>query len=76
MDYLKQAGYQTITLDEVDGYLKKKINLPDKVVSITFYDGLKSVYRYAHPILKEHAQLTTLLLNFMIKNEIRMVYNL
>ncbi|MFV9997921.1 MAG: hypothetical protein AB8W37_10145 [Arsenophonus endosymbiont of Dermacentor nuttalli] len=52
MDYLKEAGCQTITLDEVDGYLKKKINLPGKVVSIMFDDGLKSVYRYAYSILK------------------------
>lgn len=68
MDYLKQAGYQTITLDEVDGYLKKKINLPGKVVSITFDDGLKSVYRYAYPILKAHAQLATL---FVISSRIK-----
>lgn len=68
MDYLKQADYQTITLDEVDGYLKKKINLPGKVVSITFDDGLKSVYRYAYPILKAHGQVATL---FVISSRIK-----
>lgn len=68
MDYLKQADYQTITLDEVDGYLKKKINLPGKVVSITFDDGLKSVYRYAYPILKAYGQVATL---FVISSRIK-----
>lgn len=68
MGYLKQAGYQTITLDEVDGYLKKKINLPGKVASITFDDGLKSVYRYAYPVLKAYGQLATL---FVISSRIK-----
>ncbi|WP_285089892.1 polysaccharide deacetylase family protein, partial [Escherichia coli] len=60
MDYLKQAGYRTISLDDVAGYLAKENNLPGKVVALTFDDGLKSVYRYAYPILKQNDQKATL----------------
>ncbi len=53
MTYLKETGYDTISLYQLEGYLNNKINLPAKVVVLTFDDGLKSVNRYAYPILKE-----------------------
>ncbi|WP_050106519.1 polysaccharide deacetylase family protein [Yersinia alsatica] len=53
MTYLKDTGYDTISLYQLEGYLNNKINLPAKVVVLTFDDGLKSVNRYAYPILKE-----------------------
>ncbi|WP_340611542.1 polysaccharide deacetylase family protein [Xenorhabdus bharatensis] len=68
MDYLKQAGYTTISLYELEGYLKGTINLPAKVVALTFDDGLKSVYRYAYPILKKNGQEATL---FIISSRIK-----
>ncbi|MFT7750119.1 UNVERIFIED_CONTAM: polysaccharide deacetylase family protein, partial [Salmonella enterica subsp. enterica serovar Enteritidis] len=49
MAYLKQAGYDTISLYQLEGYLNNKINRPAKVVVLTFDDGLKSVSRYAYP---------------------------
>jgi len=55
MTYLKQAGYDTISLYQLEDYIDNKINLPGKVVVLTFDDGLKSVYRYAYPVL-EHYQ--------------------
>ncbi|MDR0805163.1 MAG: polysaccharide deacetylase family protein [Enterobacteriaceae bacterium] len=54
MAYLKQAGYQTISMYQLEGYVKNTINLPAKAVVLTFDDGLKSVYRYAYPILKKY----------------------
>nr|WP_244590681.1 polysaccharide deacetylase family protein [Xenorhabdus mauleonii] len=68
MGYLKQAGYTTISLYELEGYLNSTINLPAKVVSLTFDDGLKSVYRYAYPILKENGQKATF---FIISSRIK-----
>lgn len=68
MDYLKQAGYRTISLDDVAGYLAKENNLPGKVVALTFDDGLKSVYRYAYPILKQNDQKATL---FVISSRVK-----
>ncbi|VEA69919.1 Poly-beta-1,6-N-acetyl-D-glucosamine N-deacetylase precursor [Serratia rubidaea] len=54
MTYLKQAGYDTISLYQLEAYLKNRINLPGKAVVLTFDDGLKSVYRYAYPVLKQY----------------------
>ncbi|MBD1227151.1 polysaccharide deacetylase family protein [Xenorhabdus griffiniae] len=68
MAYLKRAGYITISLYELEGYLNGSINLPAKVVGLTFDDGLKSVYRYAYPILKENGQKATL---FIISSRIK-----
>lgn len=68
MAYLKQAGYDTITLYQLEGYLNNQINLPAKVVALTFDDGLKSVYRYAYPILKANGfRATTFVISSRIK---------
>lgn len=54
MKWLKGQGYEAILLEDLELFLKKKINLPGKVVAITFDDGLKSNYVYGYPILKKH----------------------
>lgn len=54
MDYLKEAGYQTLKLkDLIDFYYHKK-DLPEKSVLITFDDLYKSVKLYAYPVLKKY----------------------
>nr|WP_244186122.1 polysaccharide deacetylase family protein [Xenorhabdus ishibashii] len=68
MAYLRQAGYITISLYELEDYLNSDINLPAKVVGLTFDDGLKSVYRYAYPILQENGQKATL---FIISSRVK-----
>lgn len=70
MNYLKEAGYQTLSLEDIEGYLDKSVNLPAKSVVLTFDDGLKSVYRYAYPILKNNQQQATL---FVISSRIKTV---
>ncbi|EKT60323.1 polysaccharide deacetylase family protein [Providencia sneebia] len=70
MNYLKQNGYQTLSLADIEGYLNKSDNLPGKAVVVTFDDGLKSVYRYAYPILKQNQQQATL---FVISSRIKTV---
>ncbi|WP_342558804.1 polysaccharide deacetylase family protein [Metasolibacillus sp. FSL K6-0083] len=54
MKWLSDNGYQTILLQDLEQFLNKEINLPGKVVAITFDDGLKSNYLYGHPILKKY----------------------
>lgn len=68
MAFLKQAGYDTISLEQLEGYLNNKINLPAKVVVLTFDDGLKSVYRYAYPVLKKYGFRATA---FIISSRIK-----
>lgn len=52
MTWLRDRGYTTLTLYQLEGYLRKSMNLPARAVVLTFDDGLKSVSRYAYPILK------------------------
>lgn len=54
MEYLSREGYETISLNELEGYLNKEQNLKGKVVAITFDDGLKTNNIYATPILKKY----------------------
>lgn len=54
MTWLRDQGYSTLTMYQLEGYLRNKVNLPARSVVITFDDGLKSVNRYAYPILKQY----------------------
>lgn len=68
MAYLKQAGYTTLSMYQLEGYLNGTMNLPAKAVVLTFDDGLKSVYRYAYPVLKQNGQRATA---FIISSRIK-----
>lgn len=54
MKYLYDNGYETISIKELNRYLKHKTSLPKKSVLITFDDGYESNYVYAYPILKAY----------------------
>lgn len=54
MAWLRDQDYTTLTMYQLEGYVRNKMNLPAKAVVITFDDGLKSVSRYAYPVLKEY----------------------
>lgn len=56
MKYLKENNYYTATLEELELFMAKKIDLPKKTVVITFDDGYYSNIEYAYPILKEYDQ--------------------
>ena len=68
MNYLKQNGWRTISIQELDNYLMKRHNLTGKVAVITFDDGNLSTIRYAYPILKQNGQKAT---SFVIADRIR-----
>lgn len=68
MAWLKAHGYTTLTMYELEGYVRNRLNLPAKAVVITFDDGLKSVYRYAYPVLKrEKFRATAFIISSRIK---------
>lgn len=54
MKLLYEHGYKTITLGQLESFLKGNIKLPKKSVMITFDDGYLSNYAYAYPILKRY----------------------
>ena len=68
MTWLRDQGYTTLTMYQLEGYVRNKMNLPAKAVVITFDDGLKSVNRYAYPILKEYGFKATA---FIISSRIK-----
>lgn len=52
MDYLKQNGYNLISLAFLDKVQAGEAKLPYKALMLTFDDGLLSYYEFAAPLLK------------------------
>ncbi|WP_232509594.1 polysaccharide deacetylase family protein [Parageobacillus thermoglucosidasius] len=67
MDWLKENGYETITLQRLEQYVRGKANIPAKAVVITFDDGVKTSFIYAYPKLKK---LGFKAVNFVITSRI------
>lgn len=54
MLYLKEKGYETISVKQLLDYVNNNEPLPDKPVMITFDDGHESFNEYIYPILKKY----------------------
>lgn len=54
MKYLKENGYNVISIQEFIDYMYGKGDLPEKPVLITIDDGYKCIYEYAYPVLKKY----------------------
>lgn len=58
--YLKENGYNTITVQDLIDYKASKKELPEKPVIITADDGYLSNYEFMYPILKENGMKATI----------------
>lgn len=54
LKYLRDRGYESITITQLIKHLDCGEPLPEKPVMITFDDGFESLYSYALPLLKEY----------------------
>ncbi|MBI3753106.1 MAG: polysaccharide deacetylase family protein [Deltaproteobacteria bacterium] len=54
MRFLKEAGYRTLSADEVVGYILSDVEIKEKTVALTFDDGYLDNYVHAFPVLKEY----------------------
>lgn len=54
MEYLKAAGWTSISVSELIAWSKGEFEMPEKPMMITFDDGFSSTEEYAEPILKEY----------------------
>lgn len=67
MEYLKDAGYKTITLDDLYAYINGEKNISAKSFALTFDDGLLTTQRYVYELLKAFNFKAT---NFIITSRI------
>ena len=59
MNYLKQAGYQAITLYDLYEGLTQGRPLPDRPIILTFDDGYVDAFTFAMPILRKYGLVGT-----------------
>lgn len=67
MQYLKDNGYTTLTLNELFAFFENNMPVPYKSVVLTFDDGYADNYTNAFPILKEFGFKATV---FMITDTV------
>lgn len=67
MRYLKQNGYNVISLDRLVEGIRKRENFAHNTVVITIDDGYKDNFTYAYPVLKKYGFTATI---FLIANKI------
>ena len=53
---LKDAGYETVTADDLIAFVEEGAPLPEKAVVLTFDDGYASNIEYAVPALEKYGQ--------------------
>lgn len=60
MKYLKDNGYYTLSMDEVNDFITKNKPIPEKSVALTFDDGYKDNYTNVYPVLKQYGFKATI----------------
>ena len=60
LDWLKDHGYNTITISAAERIIRENLVFPEKTVAIVFDDGFENFYTYAYPLLKERGMIATI----------------
>lgn len=60
LDAIQEAGYETITFQQVIDFVSHGSSLPEKPILITFDDGYLSNYEIAWPALRERGMVGTI----------------
>jgi len=63
LDYLQEAGFDVVPLQDLVDLLRAGKPLPDRTAAITFDDGYISIYETAWPLLKEKGWPFTVFVN-------------
>jgi peptidoglycan/xylan/chitin deacetylase (PgdA/CDA1 family) len=62
LDYMREAGYTTISMDELVLALTVGTPLPERPIVLTFDDGYRDAYEHAYPLLQERGYTGTVFL--------------
>lgn len=60
IEALHEAGFKTVSLQQLYDYVHFGTELPEKPIVLTFDDGYFSNYEYAYPILREYGMQATI----------------
>jgi len=60
LNYLRQTGYTTITLDDLVHALRDDVALPERPIILTFDDGYQDFYDNAYPLLRRFNDRATI----------------
>lgn len=63
LEAIHEMGYQTISLQELHGYMTNGSQLPRNAIAITFDDGYLDVWVYAYGLLKKYGMCATVFIN-------------
>lgn len=63
MKFLKDNGYNPLTMDQLYDYVVNGAAVPEKSVVLTFDDGYADTYSIVYPIMKEYGFAATVFIN-------------
>src|SRR5699024_8650035 len=67
LEYLYENGYNTVSLDQLVGFVENGTPLPERPVMITFDDGYESNYTIAFELLRKYGFCASI---FVVASEV------